>query len=83
MRERDQGGWGARMGAGRQGRAGQTGPDRARLGWARSHRGSKPTTHTTTNRNPIANRNLKRNETNTRLTMTSDEEICFSMMQHP
>jgi hypothetical protein len=50
--------WG---GQGRQGRAGQTGP-----GWARSHRGSKPTTRTTIKRKSIANRNPKQNETNTR-----------------
>jgi hypothetical protein len=67
---RAHGGRGARDGLGRTGQAG-------------SHRGSKPTTHTTTNRNLITNRNPKRNETNTRLTTTSDKEICFSMMQHP
>jgi ribosomal protein L15 len=74
MRERDQ--WRGRAhleGRGRQGRAGRAG----------SHRGSKPTTRTTTNQNPIANRNPKRDETNTRLTTTSDKEIYFSMMQHP
>jgi hypothetical protein len=38
---------------------------RAGLGRAGSHRGSKPTTRPTTNRNPIANQNSKRNETNT------------------
>jgi hypothetical protein len=78
MRKRDQGAVGARMG-----RAGARGPDRAKLGWARPHRGSKPTMRTTTNRNPIANRNSKQNETNMRLTTTSDKEICFNMMQHP
>jgi hypothetical protein len=78
MRERDQGEGAHGEGRGRQGRAGRAGPGRAG-----PHRGSKPTTRTTTNRNPIANRNLKRDETNTRLTTTSDKEICFSMMQHP
>jgi hypothetical protein len=63
--------------------AGARGPDWAGPGQAWPHRGSKPTTHTTTNRNPIANRNPKRDETNTRLTTTSDKEKCFSMMQHP
>jgi hypothetical protein len=42
-------------------------------------------THDTHNRQSefVANRNPKRNKTNTRLTTTSDKEICFSMMQHP
>jgi hypothetical protein len=48
-------------GQGRQGRQGRTGP-----GWARSHHGSKPMTRTTIKRNPIANRNPKQDETNTR-----------------
>jgi hypothetical protein len=52
--------------AGRLGRAGWTGPGWARLGQAVSHRGSKSTTRTTTKRNPIANRNPKLDETNTR-----------------
>jgi hypothetical protein len=72
MRERGQG-EGARMVQGRQVRAGRAGPGWAGLGRAGSHRGSKPTTRTTTNLNPIVNRNLKRNETNTRLTTTSDK----------
>jgi hypothetical protein len=42
------------------------GPDWARLGRTGPHRGSKPTTRTTIKQNPIANRNPKRNETNTR-----------------
>jgi hypothetical protein len=66
------GAWGARAGMGRAG-----------LGRAGPPRGSKPTTCTTTKRNPIANRNPKRDETNSRLTTTSDKEKCFSMMQHP
>jgi hypothetical protein len=48
------------------GAAGAHGPDRAGLGWAGSHRGSKPTTRTTIKRTPIANRKPKRNETNMR-----------------
>jgi ribosomal protein L15 len=70
------GGWGAHGGRGARG-------TRAGLGQAGSHCGSKSTTRTTTNRNPIANQNPKRNETNMRLTTTSDKEIFFSMMQHP
>jgi hypothetical protein len=45
---------------------------RAGPGWVAS-RGQKPMTRTTTNRNPIANRNPKRDETNTRLNTTSDK----------
>jgi hypothetical protein len=78
MRERDQGEGGARMGRAGGARGARAGPGRAG-----PLRGSKPTTRMTTKRNPIANRNPKRNETNTRLTTTSDKEICFSMMQHP
>jgi hypothetical protein len=52
--------WGAR---GTQGRAGL---GRAGLGWDEPLRGSKPTTRTTLKRAPIANRNPRRNETNTR-----------------
>jgi hypothetical protein len=78
MGERDQ--REGRMGIGA---LGARGPDWARRGRAGSHRGSKPTTRTTTNRNPIANRKPKQNETNTQLITTSDKEICFSMMQHP
>jgi hypothetical protein len=45
--------------------------------------GRKPTTHTTTNRNPIANRNPKRGETDARLTQHQTKEKCFGMMQYP
>jgi hypothetical protein len=84
MRERDQGEGRAHGECrGRQGHAGRTGLDRAGLGRAGPHRGSKRTTRTTTNQNLIVNRNPKRDETNTRLTTTSNKEICFSMMQHP
>jgi hypothetical protein len=62
MREREARGGGACMGAGAP-RA--RGPDWAGPGQAGSHRGSKPMTRTTTNRKPIANRNPKRDETNT------------------
>jgi hypothetical protein len=62
MRQMDQGeGGGARMGGAGGARGARAGP-----GWAGPHRRSKPTTRTTTKRNPIANRNLKRDETNTR-----------------
>jgi hypothetical protein len=80
MRERDHGEGGTRMGAGAPGARGS---DWDGLGRAGSHRGSKPTTRTDTNRNPITNRNPKRDDTNMRLTTTSDKKICFSMMQHP
>jgi hypothetical protein len=50
---------------GGQGAPGACGPDRAGLGRTGPHRGSKPTTRTTIKRNPIANRNPKRNKTNT------------------
>jgi hypothetical protein len=53
MRERDQGEGGACMG--RAGGARGVRAELGRLGWAGSHRGSKPTTRTTTNQNPIAN----------------------------
>jgi hypothetical protein len=65
---------------GRQGRKGRVGPGWTGPGWVRSGRAGlgrgpeqKPTTHATTDRNPIANRNLKRDETNTRLNTTSDK----------
>jgi hypothetical protein len=74
MRGKDQG-----EGRGRAHGAGAHGPDWVGPGRAGSHRGPKPTTRTTTNRNPIANRNPKRDETNTRLTTTSDKE---KMLQH-
>jgi hypothetical protein len=68
------GGGGGAMGArGTQGRAG--------LGQARLGRGPgwKPTTHTITDRNPIANRNPKRGETNARLNTTLDKR---NMLRH-
>jgi hypothetical protein len=53
-------------GVGRQGRTARVGPD-----WARPGRaglgcglGQKPTTHATTDRNPIMNQNPKRDEAN-------------------
>jgi hypothetical protein len=45
--------------------------------------GRKPTTHTTTDRNPIANRNPKRSETDVRSTQHKTKEKFFDMMQHP
>jgi hypothetical protein len=54
-------GGGARMGMAQGARGARAGP-----GWAGPQRGSKPTTRTTTKRNLIANRNPKRDETNTR-----------------
>jgi hypothetical protein len=55
---------GAHGGVGHKGRVG-----RARLGRAGMGRGPgrKPTTHTTTNRKPIVNRNMKRGEMDARL----------------
>jgi hypothetical protein len=62
MRQIDQGeGGGAHMGRARGARGARAGPGRAG-----PHRGSKPTTRTTTKRNPIVNRNPKWDETNTR-----------------
>jgi hypothetical protein len=55
----------------------RAGPDRAGLGWVGL--GQKPTTHATTDRNPIANRNPKRNETISRLNTTSDKR---NMLRH-
>jgi hypothetical protein len=61
-RERREGGTQGRQGArGMPGRAGAV-PDRAGLGRGP---GQKPTTHSTTDWTPIANRNPKRDETNT------------------
>jgi hypothetical protein len=57
--EEEGGAWGG--GQGRQGRAGRAG-----LGWVRPLRGSKPTTRMALKRAPIANQNLRQNETNTR-----------------
>jgi hypothetical protein len=72
---------GERGHGGREGHQGRTGP-----GWARSGRvglgrgpGPKPTTHTTTNRKPITNRNPKRGETDARLNTTSDKR---EMLRH-
>jgi hypothetical protein len=72
------------------GRAGGTsgaraGPGQTRLGWAAlgqavTHHESKPTTRTTTKRNPIAN---QKSETGRDEHATSDKEMCFGMMQHP
>jgi hypothetical protein len=62
MRQMDQGeGGGARMGRAGGARGAQAGPGRAG-----PHHRSKPTTRTTTKRNPIANQNPKRDKTNTR-----------------
>jgi hypothetical protein len=59
---------------------------RPRLGRARSGRarlgrvaGRNPTARTTTDQNPIANQNPKRDEANTRLNTTSDKR---NMLQH-
>jgi hypothetical protein len=61
MRQMDQGeGGGVRMG-----RAGGARGTRAGPGRAGPQCRSKPTTRTTTKRNPIVNRNPKRDETNT------------------
>jgi hypothetical protein len=70
----DQGEGGARMGRAGGARGARAGPGRAG-----PQRGSKLTAHTTTKRNPITNRNPKRNETNTRLITTSDQE---NMLTH-
>jgi hypothetical protein len=61
-------------------RGARAGPGWARLGQAKTLRGSKPTTHTTTKRNPIAN---QKSETERDEHATSDKEMCFGMMQHP
>jgi hypothetical protein len=53
------------------------GPSRARLG--RAGPGRKPTTRTTTDWIPIANRNPKRGETDARLNTTSDK---INMLRH-
>jgi hypothetical protein len=62
------------------GRAGGARGARAGLGQAVTHRGSKPTTRTTTKRNRIAN---QKSETGRDEHVTSDKEMCFGMMQHP
>jgi hypothetical protein len=63
------------------GEAGAPGAHRAGPGWAGLGRrpGQKPTTHATTDRNPIEKRNPKRDETNARLNMTSDKRY---MLRH-
>jgi hypothetical protein len=57
---------GGAQGEGRGDRGARAGPGRTGPGWAGPHHGSKPTTRSTIKRNPIANRNPKQNETNTR-----------------
>jgi hypothetical protein len=54
----------------------RTGPGRAGLGHVM---GRNPMTRTTTDRNPIMNRNPKRGEVNMRLNTTSDKR---NMIQH-
>jgi hypothetical protein len=65
-----------RVGGARGARAGpgQTVPGWAGLGQAVTHRGSKPTTRTTTKRNPIA---IQKSETGRDEHATSDNEMCF------
>jgi hypothetical protein len=81
MRQMDQGegarAWGGQAAPGARG---PKGPGWAGLGRAVTHRGSKPTTRTTTKRNPIAN---QKSETGRDEHATSDKEMCFGMMQHP
>jgi hypothetical protein len=78
MREREREGGHAR---GRQGRAARAGPGQVGLDRAELSRvvGQNPTTRTTTDQNPIANRNPKRDEANTRLNTTSDKR---NMLRH-
>jgi hypothetical protein len=69
---------------GEAGAPGARGQGRAGLGRARPARlgrvaGQNPTACTTTDWNPIANRNPKRDEENTRLNMTSDKR---NMLRH-
>jgi hypothetical protein len=68
-------------GLGARGARGRVGSGRSRSGRAGLVRGprQKPTTHATTDRNPIVNRNPKRGETNARLNTTSDKR---KMLQH-
>jgi hypothetical protein len=61
LRERDRDG--ERAHGWREGRKESAGPGRTGLG---REPGRKPTTHTTTDRKPIANRNLKRGEADSR-----------------
>jgi hypothetical protein len=73
--------WGARVRGQGWARLGQAGSDCAGLG---CRPGQKPTTHATTDRNPSANRNPKRNDTNTRLKYDIiQKKKSFGMMQHP
>jgi hypothetical protein len=76
-----------RMGEGRGARGAwaEAGPSRVGLGRAGlgCTANQNPVAHTPTTQNPIANRNLERDEANTRLNTTSDKEILFGMMQHP
>jgi hypothetical protein len=69
---------------GARARPGRTGPGLAGLGQAVTHRGLKPTTRTTTKRNPIANQKSK---TERDVHATNHDirprKICFGMMQHP
>jgi hypothetical protein len=65
---------------GRAGGARGARTERAGLGRAVTHHGSKPTTRTTTKRNPIVN---QKSETGRDEHATSDKEMCFGMMQHP
>jgi hypothetical protein len=71
MREKGKRGGGAHGGGGAPGARGR-GPGRAGPGRAGLGRvvGQNPTTRTTTDRNPIAKRNPKRDEENTRLNTT-------------
>jgi hypothetical protein len=64
-----------------EGRGARPGPGQARSGWAGLGRvaGQNPATRTTTYQNPIANRNPKRDEANTRLNTTSDKR---NMLRH-
>jgi hypothetical protein len=70
------------MGRGRGARGARAGPGQIGPGWARLGHTTdpKPTTHTTTKRNPIAN---QKSETRRDKHATSDKEMCFGMMQHP
>jgi hypothetical protein len=74
-------GKGEREGVHAWGEAGARGQGRAGLGQAGLGRvaGRNPTARTTRDRNPIANRNPKRDEVNTRLNTTSDKR---NMLRH-
>jgi hypothetical protein len=80
MRERGRGsrmGWGGAPGARSQGRPG--------LGWVGLGRGPgrKPTTPTTTDWNPIANRNPKRGEMDARLNTHVNLDFCLHAIWTP